>query len=118
MTDSNHAVLGEGLKLYTDAMRRLIKERLIAAYPNSWWQDGVLGCLTGPQAQNVRRNIEREPGKDKLDHIDASHFARIITQNFDRAFRDVFSDFRKTQSWLMQVESARHDWAHPRSGDM
>ena len=36
MVESNYAALGHGLKLYTDAMRRLVKERLIAAYPNTW----------------------------------------------------------------------------------
>ena len=33
MTQSNYDSLGQGLKLYTDAMRRFLKERLIAAFP-------------------------------------------------------------------------------------
>lgn len=118
MAQDNHAALGQGLKLYTDGMRRLLKERLIAAYPNSWWQDGVLGSLSNTQATNVKRNQEREPNKDKLDHLDASHFSRIITRNFGGAFRGVFTDFDKTQSLLMQIATARQEWAHPRSGDM
>ena len=28
MTESNHSVLGEGLRLYTDAMRLLVKQNL------------------------------------------------------------------------------------------
>ncbi len=32
----NHAALSQGVKLYTDAMRRLVQERLIAAIGNKW----------------------------------------------------------------------------------
>jgi hypothetical protein len=100
---------------------RITQPRLIAAAGVQFVEGviiGVLGSLTPAQAQNINRNTQRDPSKDKLDHIDATHLVRIVSRNFDRAFSGVFNDFRKTQSWLMQVESARNDWAHPRTGDM
>ena len=118
MAESNHAALNQGLKIYTDAMRRLVRERLVRAFPNSWWESGVVSSLTPGQQQSLKRNAQRDPEKDLLDHVDASHLVEVITKHFHGPFRGVFSDFTKTQSWLMQVESARNDWAHPRSGDM
>jgi hypothetical protein len=118
MPESNYAALGQGLKLYTDAMRRFAKERLIARYPNTWWEDGVVRTLTDAQKASLKRDTEREPKKDKLDHIDATHLVRVVSRNFDHAFQGVFGDFQKTQSLLTQVASARNDWAHPRTGDM
>ena len=50
MTETNLAALGRGLKLYTDAMRRLTEERLFAALKNNWWQYGVLDALTSRAA--------------------------------------------------------------------
>src|SRR6266498_2821884 len=100
MAESNHAALGQGLKLYTDAMRKLAKQRLIAAYPNSWWESGVMAALTDTQRASVKRNMERDTSKDRLEHIDATHLVRIITKAFDHAFQGVFteggfSDFKK-----------------------
>ena len=118
MPESNYTALGQGLKLYTDAMRRFVKQRLIAAYPNTWWEDGVVKTLTDAQKANLKKDMERDPKKDRLDHIDATHLVRVVARNFDHAFEGVFGDFQKTQSWLTQVASARNDWAHPRTGDM
>src|SRR5262249_49286527 len=89
-----------------------------AALRDRWWQDGVVRQLTTAQEQNLRKSMEKSQGKDRIEFIDAGHFPRIVIRNFDGAFQGVFSDFQKTQSWLMQVASARHDWAHPRTGDL
>lgn len=116
--ESNYDALGKGLKLYTDAMRRFIQERLIARFPNTWWKDGVMKQLTDQQRANIKKNIEKTPDKPKLDVLDAPHFVRIISKQFDHAFAGCFPDFKKTQSWLLKAGSARDDWAHPRTGDM
>ncbi|MBI3978251.1 MAG: ATP-binding protein [Chloroflexi bacterium] len=121
MAESNYAALGEGLKLYTDAMRRLLKARLVAAYGgkgDKWWEAGVLDHLTAGQAQNVRANVKRDPTKDWMDHLDATHFARLVPRHFDSLLHGIFGDYDKTRSWLAQVATARTDWAHPRTGDM
>lgn len=123
MPESNHAALGQGLKLFTDAMRRLAKERLIARYPNSWWESGVVARLTDVQRNTLRRDIDKDPNRDRVDLLEPAHFVRIVTQEFDHAFHGVFTeggfaDFKKTQSWLQAVATARNEWAHPRTGDM
>src|SRR6266511_1766378 len=118
MADSNYGALAQGLKLYTDAMRRFVKDRLIAAYPNSWWESGVVAMLSDPQRTNLKRDLADHPTRDKVDHLDATHLVNIITRNFDRVFREAFGDFKRTQALLGQVSLARNESAHPRSGDM
>ena len=41
MAETNHAALGRGLKLYTDAMRRFVKERLSTVFNSNWWEHGA-----------------------------------------------------------------------------
>ena len=118
MAQTNHDALGQGLKLYTDAMRALIKERLIAALPNSWWNDGVLRVLPRGQADNLRREMKKYPDRDKADLLDATHLRTVVTKNHGRAFEQVFPRFQIAESYLGQAGQARNDWAHPRSGDM
>ena len=118
MTQSNHSVLGEGLRLYTDAMRRLVKQRLIDAYPNNWWEQGVLDALSETQRRNVRDTVKKEPDRAKEDLLDANLLVPIVTKRFDTVFSSDFHNYRQTQSWLIQVSEARNTWAHPRTGDM
>lgn len=92
MPESNHAALGQGLKIFTDAMRRLTKERLIARYPNSWWESGVIARLTDVQRNALRRDMEKDPSRDRAEFLEAAHFVRIVTQEFDHAFHGVFTE--------------------------
>ena len=117
-SETNHAALGRGIKLYTDAMRRLVKDRLSAAFKSGWWDYGVLDAVTTPQRTSLNRELDRNPGVDRADFLDAHHFVRVVTKNFDRAFEDVYHNFKQTQSWLLQVGETRNTWAHSRSGDM
>ncbi len=118
MTESNHAALGRGLKLYTDAMRRLVKDRLSLVLKSNWWEYGVLDAMTTPQRTSLIRELARNPDVHRVDLLDAHHFVRVVTKNFDRVFEDVFRNFKQAQSWLLQVGETRNAWAHPRSGDM
>ena len=110
--ETNHTALGRGIKLYTDAMRRLVKERLTAAFKSGWWEYGVLDAVTTPQRTSLSRELDRNPGVDRADLLDAHHFVRVVTKNFDRAFEDVYHNFKQTQSWLLQVGETRNIWAH------
>ena len=74
MTQSNYDSLGQGLKVYTDAMRRFLKEQLIAAFPNGWWEQGVLPTLSESQRRNISRDAENDPSRDKVDLLDPAHF--------------------------------------------
>ena len=118
MAQTNHSVLGEGLKLYTDAMRRMVKERLIQAYPNNWWERGVVSALSDSQRRNINREIEKNPDVARDELIDANLLVPVVTKRFDAVFADTFRNYRQTQSWLIQVSEARNAWAHPRSGDV
>ncbi len=117
MPQSNHSALGQGLKLYTDGMRRLVKERLIAAFPNNWWKTGVLDVLHPRQRDSLNNELLRNPDIDKAELIGVGEIEQVVTRHFDRVFRD-FHDYKRTRSWLAQVSVARNSWAHPSSGDM
>ncbi|MBI2909955.1 MAG: hypothetical protein HYX92_20130 [Chloroflexi bacterium] len=118
MQEPNYEALGQGLKLYTDSMRRFLKEKLTAFYHGNWWEAGVIKALAGEQRTNVELNVKRSPERDKIDHLDAPHLERVVTGNFDGALRGIFPNYKKTLSWLMRVSVARNEYAHPRSGDM
>lgn len=118
MAQSNHAALNEGLKLYTDAMRRLLKERLIQSFPSTWWEEGALKVLPRNQTSNIRRDLEKEPDRDKADMLEPYHFATIIGKR-PAVFEKVFPNHRQAQSYLMQAAEARNTLAaHSRSGDI
>ena len=121
MVQTNYSAMTQGLKLYTDGMRRLIKQRLVAAFPNNWWEQGVLASFDrhGQQHRNLQSNAAKDPSRDKIDLLDPGHFEKVVMHHFNQAFKQVFHDYRKTQSWLMQAEVTRNtDTAHSRSGDM
>ena len=61
MAQSNHGALGEGLKLYTDAMRRFVKQRLVAAFPSTWWEDGVVKNLPDTRKRQVGERHSQSP---------------------------------------------------------
>lgn len=121
MVQSNFGSLAQGVKLYTDGMRRLIKQRLVEAFPNDWWEQGVLASFdrNSQQYRNLRSNASKDPGRDKIDLLDPGHFEKVICHHFGKTFKEVFHDYKKTQSWLLQAEVTRNnDTAHSRSGDM
>ena len=87
MIQSNHGALGEGLKLYTDAMRRFLKERLIATFPNGWWEQGVLPTLSENQRRNISRDADNDPSRDKVDLLDPAHFVPVVTRQLRPSLR-------------------------------
>ena len=118
MAQSNHAALNEGLKLYTDAMRMLVKERLIQSFPSTWWEEGALKVLPRNQTTNIRRDLEKDPDRDKADMLEPYHFTTIIGKR-PAVFEKVFPNHRQAQSYMMQAAEARNTLAaHSRSGDI
>ena len=118
MAQSNYAALAEGLKLYTDAMRRLIKDLLSEQLGDNWLDRGVLKELKGRQANNIRSSMKKEPDREPEDYLDAIHFPTIVAKR-PATFEHLFPNYRQTQSFLMQAAEARNMLsAHSRSGDV
>jgi hypothetical protein len=108
----NFAALSVAVKIYTDAMRRLIRRRLEEAYGAEWWQRGVLAALnTEPRVRH---------GRPVEDNLDAHHFPAIITAYGNRlVFRDAFAALAHPRSYLELAGEARNQYqAHSRSGDI
>jgi hypothetical protein len=118
MAYPNHTALGQGLKIYTDALRGFVQQRLIAAYPNAWWEAGVISALSDAQKASIKKSLQDHPNTKPVDHLDAGHLARLITSQFEANFKAVFGEFHKTQNLLGAASVARNEHAHPRSGDM
>ena len=55
MATSNHALLGEGIKIYIEAMRALLAEELPQCHTGDWWQEGVVLALRDKQRENLLR---------------------------------------------------------------
>ena len=117
MAQTNHEALGQGLKLYTDAMRELIRNRLAAAMPNNWWEQGVLRVLPRRQSDSLKLDRERNPGVHQAELLEPTHFRTIVARNRG-VFEGDFPKFQAADSYLSAAVQARNDWAHPRSGDI
>ena len=118
MATTNHGRLGDGIKIYTDAMRQLLYDRLFAAHNTAWFDQAVLPKLSRQQRDNLKRDREKAPKTHAQDFLEAYHFTRVVTKNFEGGLSGIWTDYKKTQSQLQAAESARNEWAHSRSGDM
>lgn len=115
-----HSALGAGIKLYTDAMRHFIREKLIAKYPNNWFERGVVQNLPEPKRKALRQDAAKKAltPAEYLQLLEPAHFPQVIGKEFDHAFAGVWTDFKQTQAYLTQAVTARNTWAHPRTGDI
>lgn len=113
----NYAALGEALKIYTDAMRELVSQRLRARYGDAWWQSGVLDALNEVAAQKLDAEVGKHPREEAIDRIDPFHLIWIIIRSFDEAFRDL-GNLQPVRTQLHHVSEARNTWAHAPRGDL
>lgn len=121
---SNYGRLSEGLKLYRDAMRPILARRLRAIQPQ-WFEMCVVTVVTPAQADSLRRDLQRAEGADIIGKgkagpenvLDIQHFSRVISGNWDRAFKATFKD-KKVLNWIREVGDERNTWAHPPEGDL
>ena len=111
MAHSNHSVLGEGLRLYTNAMGRFVKQRLEAAFGDTWWEDAVIKTRSYERWRQLEHDMAKDPRADKVTFLDPGTFVAIINRNH-AIFQDIFPNRREVQSLLVQVSEARNRWAH------
>ena len=111
MAHSNHSVLGEGLRLYTNAMGRLVKQLLEAAFGDTWWEEAVIKTHSYERWRQLERDMAKDPRADKVTFLDPGTFVAIINRNH-AIFQDIFPNRREVQSLLVQVSEARNRWAH------
>ena len=117
MAISNHEALGQGLALYTHAMSQFVKQRLVGALPNTWWEDGVLKVLPDPKKRQLQNDMAKTPRDDRAEYIDPSILVQVITRHH-AWFQDAFPNYRQTSSLLIHASEARNTWAHSLSSDL
>ena len=118
MATSNHALLGEGIKIYIEAMRALLAEELPQCHTGDWWQEGVVLALRDKQRENLLRELERNPGKPRLDLLDTAHFKPVVQYSHNLGLKRSFPDSRQAGAAMDLVNKRRQQWAHPPSGDI
>ena len=117
MAQSNHSALTEGLQLYTDAMSRFVKQRLVAAFPSTWWEDGVVKNVPEGRRRQLQSAMDKKPKADKAEFLDPGLFVQVITRNHSR-FEDAFPNYKQASSLLIQISEARNTWAHSLTTDL
>ena len=117
MAISNHEALGRGLTLYTEAMGQFVKQRLVGAFPSTWWEDGVIKVLPDAKKRQLQSDMAKTPRDDRAEYLDPSILVQVITRHHAR-FQDAFPNYRLTSSLLLQISEARNTWAHSLSSDL
>ena len=112
MGTDGFALFTECHRLYIQGVRRAIRERLEAAYGDSWWERGVLPALTEDQRRILDIALEREPTTNLSTLLDAPHFGRIVLRNQAAAFGQAFRDVDATISHFRFLTVVRNEWAH------
>ena len=93
MTQTNHGVLGEGLKLYTDGYAPDGKAAPHRGPPeHDWWERGVVSALSDSQRRNINREIEKNPDVTREELIDANLLVPVVTKRFDARFSPIPSE--------------------------
>ena len=118
----NYDALSTGSKIYTDAMRRLIRDRLSGSSPDDWWDTLVLRRLEGGQRSSIEQKTREHHEKDLIDLVDAPHFLSLVMRNYE-LFRDVFGtgsrNERLTRQRLWEAGDARNEGpGHSPTGDL
>ncbi len=111
MVQSNHSVLGEGLRLYTNGLGRFVKQRLEATFGDTWWEEGVIKTRSYERWRQLEREMAKDPSANKVTFLDPGTFVDIINHNH-AIFRDIFPNRREVRALLVQVSEARNRWAH------
>ena len=117
----NYDALSTGSKIYTDAMRRLIRDRLSGSSPDDWWDTLVLRRLERRQRSSIEQKTREHHEKDLIDLVDAPHFLNLVMKNYE-LFHDVFGtgsrNERVTRRRLSDAVDARNEGpGHSPTGD-
>ncbi|MBI4339031.1 MAG: hypothetical protein HY680_03665 [Chloroflexi bacterium] len=122
---TNYERLGEGLKLYRDAVRPFVVEHLRRAFPqDDWMEHAVFPYLRPNQADSLRTAISRasaaglfETPKKAEDHLDLQHLGPIVRGNWERVFKTVLGG-TQVIGYIQEAGIARNAWAHPAPEDL
>lgn len=127
MATSNYALMMDAMRLYREAMRKFVVERLQEQYHDLWWPQGVarhfkvdeLGRLEELLKAKKTRKAALQPDVTEMaDMLDISQFRQIITSNWKAVFEPALHDKSVLDSWIGEVTSARNALAHWAGGDV
>ena len=106
MAHSNHSVLGESLRLYTNAMGRLVKQRLETAFGDTWWEEAVIKTRSYVRWRQLEHDMTKDPSADKVTFLDPGTFVAIIDRNH-AVFQDIFPTGGKfRRCWYKSLKPA------------
>ena len=100
------------LRLYVQGVREAIRDRLVVAFGDEWWEKGVEYALQGNLLKGIQDVVEKNPGHERHLFIDTSHFGWIIVKHHNEVFADAFGDTVRTFNDLRWLNELRNEWAH------
>ena len=100
------------LRLYVQGVREALRDRLVAAFGDEWWEKGVEYALQGNLLKALQDLVEKNPGHNRHQFMDTSHFGWIIVKHHNGVFSDAFSNTVKTFNDLRRLNDLRNEWAH------
>ncbi len=113
------ARLGEGLDIYTAAMRSWIARTLRQAQGGAgdWFSDRVLVHFTGGQQAHLQMAINNGRLRDGKKFrpetvIEPNHMQRIVSSNWHDGCGAAFRGNQNAPTWIREVGDSRNHWAH------
>ena len=75
---SAKTILGTSLDIYLEAIRPFIKTNLIAAYPSTWWTEGVEEILPDDWKDRINLRSAQNPGKSKEEFLEPREVEKYL----------------------------------------
>ncbi len=114
----NHTALMNAVKLYEEGMRRFVKERLVAAFNNQWWDKGVVAALKDHQRTDLLKDVESYPDREKIELLSPSRLMWVVLSNYDAVFKQTFGERNSAQNKMNAAQLARNQRSHSGTGDI
>ena len=118
----------EALRIYREAMREFVTQKLQDVYGDQlWWQQGVARLFKAEEMGRLEEIFESRTTRlsavdpkvtEMADMLDISHFRQIIDANWRQVFGQFLKDKSVVGAWIGEVTNARNALAHWTAGDV
>jgi len=112
VSQSNYAMVGEGLRLVQAALAPFISRELKARFKNEWWSRVYYNV-----PELTRAKLPKQGGEEDLkEQVDLAGLLLLIDRLWNEAFGTVLPKSARTHA--NELRDHRNAWAHPKSDDL
>ena len=105
-------LFGRCHRIYVQAMRRVIRNRLEEHYGKDWWTNGVLAAFWDDWPKQLDEEAKRRGLPDYQEILDTRHFGYILTRQNHTLFQREFPDTARAFKRFQEINAVRNGWAH------